>query len=130
MISPVKFDYVLDTSVLILYLSNKKSSDKLSKFISSSAIPFLVLSELYYVIWRKTEKAKADEVFAFIKSWNLPILWPNERIVVNAGRYKAIYKLGLADSYIAAFAFDTEKPLITCDYDYRVLKKEIRIEEI
>lgn len=119
------FDYILDTSAVITYLAGEKGAQKVGKLMSLSAIPFLVFSELYYVIWSKKGKAEADGIFALVKSWNLPILLPDERIILNAGRLKAIYRLGLADSYIAAFAIDTSKTLVTKDPDYQVLKEEM-----
>lgn len=120
------FDYILDTSAVVTYLAGEKGADKVGNLISSSALPFLVFSELYYVVWGKKGKVEADEVFALVKSWGLPTLLPDERIILSAGRLKAIHHLGLADSYIAAFAIDTDKPLITSDRDYQVLKEEMK----
>ena len=120
------FDYILDSSAIVTYLAGEKGADKVGDLLTSSALPFLVFSELFYVVWKKKGKAKADEVFALVKSWGLPVLWPNERIVLSAGRLKAVYNLGLADSYIAAFAIDKGKPLITFDRDYQILKEEMQ----
>ncbi|MCG8432205.1 MAG: PIN domain-containing protein [Candidatus Omnitrophica bacterium] len=120
------FEHILDTSAVVTYLAGEKGADKVGTLISSSALPFLVFSELYYVVWGKKGKVKADEVFALVKSWNLPVLMPDERIILTAGRLKAVHRLGLADSYIAAFAVDMEKSLVTSDRDYQMLKEEIK----
>ncbi len=122
-----KKDFVLDTSALIAYLAGEKGSDAASKLIPQSSVPFICLSEIYYLLWNKKGKAEADKIYGIIKSWNLPILYPHERIILNAGRLKAIYKLGISDSYIAAFALEEALPLVTKDKDYNVLKEEIEV---
>lgn len=120
-------EYLLDTSVLIAYLCNEKEADKLGRFIKDSALPFVALSEIYYITWNKIGEAEADKIYGIIKNWNLPILSPNEKIILIAGRLKAMFKLGLADSYIAAFCIDKDLTLLTKDRDYDILKKEIKI---
>lgn len=123
-------EHLLDTSALIVYLCNEKGADKVAKIITNSALPFIALSEIYYIIWHKKGEAEADRIFGIVKSWGLPILLPDEKVILTAGRYKAIYKLGLADSFIAAFAFDKNIPLVTRDEDYIILKNEIKIHFI
>lgn len=122
-----KFSYILDTSSLIAYLANEKGAEQILSILSSCAIPFICLTELYYLIWNKFGKAKADSIFGIVKSWDLPILLPNERIILNAGRLKAVYKLGIADSYIAAFAMEYNYKLVTKDSDYKILKNEVDV---
>lgn len=121
------FSYILDTSALITYLTGEKKANKIGRYIKSCALPFIVFSEIYYVVWNKKGKAEADRIYGIVKSWNLPILLPDEQAILNSGRLKAIYKLGLADSYIAAFALVLDKPLITIDTDYKPLSDEIKI---
>ncbi|MBN2097557.1 MAG: PIN domain-containing protein [Candidatus Omnitrophica bacterium] len=121
-----EYDYILDTSAVFTYLTDAKGANKVGGVISSSALPFLVYSELYYIVWNKLGKPEADKAFALVKSWDLPILLPSERIILNAGRLKAVYRLGIAGSYIAAFAIDTDKILVTSDEDFQVLKAEIK----
>jgi predicted nucleic acid-binding protein len=62
-----------------------------------------------------------------MRSWNLPLLFPDEHISISAGYIKASYGLGLADSYIAAFSLDKNLTLVTKDTDYDALKSEIKI---
>lgn len=119
--------FLLDTSALIAYLANEKGAGYVSKILLRCKIPFICLSELYYLIWNKKGKAEADKIFGIVKSWRLPILYPNEKVILNAGRIKAVYKLGIADSYIAAFALDEEAKLITKDADYKILNEEINL---
>lgn len=123
----VKINFILDTSALITYLADEKGADEVLKFLPESKIPFICLSELYYLIWNKKGKAEADKIYGIVKSWKLPILYPNERVILNAGRLKAVYKLGISDSYIAAFVLEESSQLITKDTDYKILQEEIKI---
>lgn len=122
-----KTNLILDTSALIAYLSNEKEAAQIEKFIASSLLPFICLSELYYIIWNKKGRAQADKIYGIVKSWKLPVLFPNERVILNAGRVKAVYRLGISDSYIAAFCIEYNGKLITKDKDYKVLENEISL---
>lgn len=119
--------FILDTSALITYLADERGALDVLKLLPESKLPFICLSELYYLVWNKKGKAEADKIYGTVKSWNLPILYPNERVILNAGRLKAIYKLGISDSYIASFALEEDSLLITKDKDYKALEEEIKI---
>lgn len=123
----VKRTFILDTSALITYLANEKGANDVLKLLPECKIPFICLSELYYLVWNKKGKAEADKIYGITKSWNLPILYPNERVILNAGRLKAVYKVGISDSYIAAFVLEDNSQLITKDRDYKILEKEIKV---
>ena len=124
------FSCVLDTSAIIAYLTNEPGSSRVASVKSESAIPFMALSELYYLVWRKTGKAEADLTYALVKSWGLPVLYPTEQVILTAGRLKATYKLGIADSYIAAFALLNDSQLVTKDSDYEALVPELELIKI
>lgn len=123
----VRAGFVLDTSALIAFLADEKEAPVVLKVLALSKIPFICLSELYYLVWSKKDRAEADRIYGIVKSWNLPVLYPNERIMLSAGRIKAVYKLGIADSYVAAFSLDEGFPLVTKDKDYKVLEQEIKL---
>ena len=55
-------DLILDSSVLIAYLHNEKGAQENEKLIRTCQIPFVCLSELYYVIFLYKGKAQADEI--------------------------------------------------------------------
>ena len=122
-----KESFVLDTSALVAYLADEKEASEVSKVLPLSVIPFICLSELYYLVWNRRGRAGADRIYGIVKSWNLPVLYPNERVILNAGRIKAVYKLGISDSYIAALTLDEGLILVTKDKDYKILEQEIKI---
>ncbi len=120
-------EYLLDTSSLIAYLADEKEADDVTKVIKKSALPFVALSEIYYIVWKKKGESEADNIYGLIKSWGLPILLPDEKIILLAGRLKAIFKLSMADSYIASISLDKNLTLVTKDRDYEILKNQIKI---
>ena len=122
--------YILDTSALIAYLANEKGAEKVNGIRSEASIPFVALSELYYLVWKRKGKAEANKIFGLVKSWQLPVILPDEKIILTAGRYKAVYGLGIADCYIASIAHSTDAVLVTKDEDFQVLKEELRIMPI
>jgi predicted nucleic acid-binding protein len=120
-------DYLLDTSSILSYLLAEPRGKKLIDLKDKSALTFISLTELYYILWQKTGKENADLTLGLIKSWKLPLLLADEHISLLAGYLKASYHLSLADSYIAAFAFDRDLTLVTKDPHYNILKNEIKI---
>jgi predicted nucleic acid-binding protein len=122
-----RFHHVLDTSAVIAYLAGESGAAQVQTLKPAAAIPFMVYSELYYLIWQRKSKTEADNTYGLVKSWRLPLLLPNERIILTAGRLKAQYRLGIADSYIAAFALLKRVPLVSKDPDYEVLSSEMKL---
>ncbi len=122
-----KIKYLLDTSAIIAYLTNEREAGKVFKLAPKSAIPFVALSEFYYIVWKKKGKEEADNAYGLIKSWGFPFLQPTESIILTAGRFKVIYKVGFADSYIASFSFNEDLILVTKDKDYKSLEGEVKI---
>ena len=127
LISLISLVPLFRSSALIAQLVNESGAAKIAQIKPHAFLPFIALSELYYIIWNKKGKAEADRFYGIVKSWGMPVLQPNERVILNAGRIKAVYKMGIADSYIAAFALDSDAVLVTKDVDYRKLEKEISV---
>ena len=114
--------YILDTSSLVSYLAQETGSEQIKKYRNNLQIPFIVLTETYYVTFRKQGHLVAEEIMHHILSWHFPILKPDEQICLLAGFLKGQYKLGIADSYIAAFALNLNATLLTKDHDYRAVQ--------
>ncbi len=117
--------YILDTSAILAYLSKEAGGEKLKGLKKDSAIPFMALAELYYLTWQKKGKPLADMVYGVVKGWQMPVLQPDEKTILTAGRFKVNYKLGIADSFMAAFAYKDDCCLVTKDQDFSALKNEI-----
>jgi len=85
---------------------------------------------LYYVTYRKLGSAFADKSIEHVVSWKLPFLTADQRLSLLAGTIKSHYALGIADSYIAAFALDSQTTLVTRDSDFRALQPELKLLEL
>jgi len=121
------FLHILDTSALIAYLAEETGANQVQTIRGSCAIPFIALSELYYVTWRKQNQAMADETIQYVSSWDMPLLFPDQRVSLSAGYIKAQHQLGIADSYIAALALEHRATLVTKDSDFQALKHDIKL---
>jgi predicted nucleic acid-binding protein len=121
------YQYTLDTSALIAYLAQEPGGERLAEVRHAAAIPCVVVTELYYTTWRRQGQPLADVTIQHVLGWHLPLLTPNERISLFAGSLKARHRLGLADSYIAAFALSSGTTLVTKDADFRILEPQLRL---
>ncbi len=122
-----KEKFILDTSAIVAYLTGESGAEKVKECQKKSHLPFIVLTELYYILFKKHGPLLADEMIHHVLSWHLPVLIPNEQICLSAGYLKGHYRLGIADSYIAAFALAVHATLLTKDADYKVLKSNISL---
>ncbi len=122
--------YLLDTSAILAYLLNEPAAGRVAALHTQAALPFVSLAELYAALWLRRGQAKADEAVAAVRAWQLPWLWPTEETVLLAGRWRALYRLGLADSFIAALAFLSGATLVTTDPDFRPLQPDLHVLDL
>jgi len=122
--------YLLDTSAILAYLLNEPAAGRVAALQTQAALPFVSVAELYAALWVRLGQAKADEAVAAVRAWELPWLWPTEEVVLLAGRWRAVYRLGLADSFIAALAFLTHATLVSKDPDFRPLQPDLRLLDL
>ena len=118
---------ILDTSALLLLFTNEPGAQTVAAHRDRLAIPFISLTEFMYLIWRRHGEDEAVARYTLVTEWKRPILWPDERILLIASRFKDQYNLRLADSYIVAFAKIYESPLLTKNRDYQRLQKEVSL---
>ena len=121
------YRYTLDTSALIAYLAQEPGGERLAEIRHVAAIPFAAVTELYYTTWRRQGQPLADVTVQHVLDWRLPMLVPNERTSLFAGSLKARFRLGLADSFIAAFALSQGATLVTKDPDFHLLEPQLRL---
>ena len=119
--------YILDTSALVAYLAQEPGGEKVRGFRHGAALPFIVLTELYYITWRKHGEPLADVTLQHVLGWRLPLLLPDERISLFAGSLKARHRLGVADSFVAAFTLTHRATLVTTDEDFRALTPSLHV---
>lgn len=122
--------YVLDTSALIAYLAAESGAERVQTLRTASALPFIALTELYYTTWRRQDRELAEEIIQHVLTWKLPILFPDTRLSLTAGLLKARFGLGIADSFVAAFALDRQATLVTKDPDFNPLRPQLKLLQL
>lgn len=120
--------FLFDTSALLAYFLDEPGAPTAADIKRHSLIPFITLSELYYMIYDRCGEQEADRIHALVRSWERPLLFPSETVVLQAGEFKAKYRLGIADSYIAAIAFTEKLTLLTKDRDFKILRNAISLK--
>ncbi len=124
--------FILDSSALLAFLSNKEGANFVSNYIINAAdnkIDLLLHSidclEIFYKTYRKAGKKKSIEVLSAIQK--LPILIIevfNIETLKIAGEIMGRYKLSLADSAAISLSKIKGGALLTTDhYEMEIIKK-------
>ncbi len=123
--------YVLDTSALLTLIEDEVGADRVEQVLSHSQVimPWLVLLEAYYITQQEHGQAEADRRYALMKQLPASIVWEaDEPILLTAARLKAIHRLSLADSIIAAFAVQRDAVLLHKDPEFEALSGQVALE--
>lgn len=124
--------FILDACSLIAFLCNEHGSKDveaiLRKSFKNEYVVYMAsinLLEVYYDVYRNDGKDRADQVYDDIIK--LPIIFLeklDEIIVKEAGRFKATYKISLADSIVLAYGKMNHAKIITADHhEFDVIDK-------
>ena len=116
--------YVLDACALIALLLHEDGADKVVDAYRDAnsgnakiVINAVNLLEVYYDFYRAYDKATADDMIAHVDESIVNIVTEIDKVLLTeAGRYKATYKISLADSFALAQAKITEGTLLTSDH--------------
>jgi ribonuclease VapC len=126
-------NYVLDTSAILSYFLREEDSEKVVNLLNKSMnnevrifIPFPVVMELYYIVFRASGRNAAEERFSALKMLPVVIdLEISEQYLLMAGSLKAEYPISFVDSLIAAYAKKQNAILVHKDPEYLSLDNEI-----
>ena len=121
--------YLLDTSAWFSFMEDEEGAEEVERILKKAHVllPFIVLLEVYYISLREKGEDIADKRYALLMSLGAEPLWDvDEPTLLTAGRFKALYRLSLADALIAALAKRKGAILVHKDPEYEVLSKEVR----
>ncbi|MCL2173322.1 MAG: PIN domain-containing protein [Candidatus Bathyarchaeota archaeon] len=129
--------YVMDACALIAFLRDEQGTEAVTAVLKYAkqgkaeiCMNSINLLEVYYDIYRNLGKTKADEELFMIKE--LPIMIQSEltdRVFSEAGRFKASYRVSLADSIALAEASVSGGELLTADHhEFDVIEKQEEIK--
>lgn len=123
--------FLLDTSAWLTYMEEEEGVDRVEEILRTERVllPFVVLLEIYYISYRERGEEIANRRYALLKSLDIEFLWNlDEPILLMAGRFKALYRVSLADAIIAAVAKIKGAILVHKDPEYEALGQEIEQE--
>ena len=126
--------HVLDTSAVLTLTDNEDGADFVERLLTDARRRrtallgcSITLMELYYVALRARGDDEAARLIGLVKAWPLGWVWPNEKILLQAGRLKASYSLAVADAMIAAVAIQHQACLVHKDPEFLALEGELTL---
>lgn len=125
--------YLLDTSALLTLIEDEAGADRVEHVLTHEQVllPWPVLLEAYYITQQERGQVEADRRYALIKQLPVTILWDtDEPTLLTAARFKATYRLSLADALIAAFATRHDAILIHKDPEFEALTGQVTLEPL
>ena len=124
---------MLDTSAILTLLEDEEGAERVEALLRKGNVllPFLVLLETYYITLQERSEAVADRRYALLRQLPATFLWSvDEPTLLTAARFKARYRLPLADALIAAFAILHEAILVHKDPEFEALAGLVRQEAL
>jgi predicted nucleic acid-binding protein len=103
--------FLLDTSAVLALTDEEPGWDLVEGLLDRAhageievALCAVTLMELYYVSLREQGEDSAGRLVALVKAWPISWIFPDERMLLAAGRLKAFHRLSFADAVVAAAA--------------------------
>lgn len=117
--------YILDTSALLAYIEDEEGADDIETlFINAESgnieiyISFISLTEIFYITIQERGEAEALKRIELIQSLAVKVIESYEDLNLNAGRLKAVNRMSLADSFIAALCREYKGVLVHKDPEF------------
>jgi predicted nucleic acid-binding protein len=125
--------YLLDTSALLTLIEDEAGADRVEDILRNQEvfIPWLCLMEVHYITQQERDVTEANQRYALLKASGATVLWEtHEAILMTAAGFKAKFRLSLADTIIAAYAYEHRATLLHKDPEYEVLKEIVTLENL
>ena len=125
--------YLLDTSALMALIEDEVGADRVEQILhqKETLIASVALLEVYYVSRQERGEEEADLRYALLKGLSAKVLWSlDEAVLLTAGRFKALHRLSLADSIIAAYAVQHKATLLHKDPEFQALEGCVPLESL
>lgn len=115
--------HVLDSSALLAYLNREDGWEQVRALLEKALheevevlLHHIHLGEIYYAFYRKAGAPRAEEVLGDVRQLGIRL---QDRIPLRllreAGRIKASYKLSYADAFAVSLARLRQARLVSCD---------------
>ncbi|MDR7537700.1 MAG: PIN domain-containing protein [Armatimonadota bacterium] len=87
----------------------------------------ITLMELFYTALRAHGEDMAARLAALAKTWPVKWVYPDDKLLLQAGRLKATYRLSVADALVAGVAIMQEATLIHKDPELDALGARVKL---
>ena len=128
---------VLDTSAVLAYVDDEDGAEVVGDLLRAGPrgevilyVSFVTLTEMRYITIQEKDESSADYLVGLVKSWPLNWIYPDERQCLLAARYKAGYRISLADSFVAAAASLLDATLVHKDPEFEHMGTELRLHAL
>ncbi len=126
--------YVLDTSAILAFLGGEHGADKVERLLRGARAGrvqvlacSITLMEVFYTAMREKGEDEAVRLLALVRAWPLEWVQPDEKVLLQAGRLKASYRLSVADALIAAVARLHQATLVHKDPELEALRGQTEL---
>ena len=128
------FRYVLDTSAIFSFTDQEDGAEEVERLLDeakaqkcSLEVCSISLMEIYYVALRERGDDEAVRLVALLKAWPMTWVYPDEKMLLQAGRLKASHRLSVADALVAAVAKLHQATLVHKDPELAALAGEVAL---
>lgn len=126
--------YVFDTSALLTLHHNEPGAAEVEAILRDHSmdryLSFISVTELFYITWQRTGKEAAYQAIVQLKMLPLQRVDPQEELLLQAGEFKAMHSLSLADSLIAATAWQMKATLVHKDPEFEQLQDRLSLKAL
>jgi len=126
--------YLLDTSAILAFTDQEPGSRQVERILTlasagacSVEVSALSLMEIFYVTLQERGEDLACLLVVLVKKWPVAWVYPDETILLRAGRVKAGFRLSLADAIIAATAIHRGATLVHKDPELAALDDRLAL---
>lgn len=127
--------YVLDTSALLAYYQDEPGADIVEQLLNKAQageieiyLSFMSIFEVAYVATTREGIEEAIKLIVKVRELPLKEIWPDEEVMWEAAKIKAMSGLSIADSFIAALA--SLKKAILVHQDPELDRSDLKIDRI
>ena len=120
--------YLLDTSAIFAFTDNEAGADLVQELLEKAGreqialhISAMTAMEVYYVSSTERGEQDAHQLLLLVRALAVTELPLNDALIVPAARFKARYKISVADAWIAATAVVHNLTLVHKDPEFEPL---------
>jgi predicted nucleic acid-binding protein len=124
--------YVLDTSAILAFVGDEPGADRVERLLRGARmgrhevlVCSITLMELFYTAIRAKGEDAAVRLVALVNAWPLAWVYPDERVLLQAGRLNASHRLSVADALVAAVARTQGATLVHKDPEMEPLRGQV-----